>query len=146
MNRSVLIPILATLTVLCGVAQGQANCTIGQVSGTYATSCSGWITVAPGTTLPAVAIGLIVIGNDNSVTATHIQVVGGVANPGKSTGTVTLNRDCTATLKGIVNDDPNAKLEQVGVFVPHTGEFKSVFTFNGGYPTTSLCKSKRISR
>jgi hypothetical protein len=123
----------------------QMNCSIGAATGSFIYSGDGWVATAPGTIAPASAIGLLTIDADGVVTGTYTQSIAGNITTGEIKGSLTINSDCTGTLKYTL-EYSTAAYEMKLVLVPQTGDMHALFSKTPTLATTMICKFSRIAR
>ena len=95
--------VILLVLVLSAVAAAQTNCNPGAITGTYAVSYIGWVTmVLPGaapTTFSGTIVGAISIGYDGKLSGgAAVSGLGPVADYDIS-GTAEIKPDCTGTLR-----------------------------------------------
>jgi len=140
-----LIGAIAALFAVSAALPAQ-SCSLGPVTGTYAWSCSGWVTVAaPATVVPMVGLGTATVDADGHFSGTYTQSVAGNVTSGKNTGKLTVKPDCTATIQYQVDND-TVTVEHQGALIPQTGEVITIFSKNPYMPTTAVCKFTHIAR
>ena len=135
--RNLIWVVAAVLAASAGLSA--QSCSMGAVAGTYAMSCSGWLTVAaPATVIPVAVLGTVTISPDGSGSGSATQSAAGTVTTSTLTGvSMTIKSDCTGTVKYVTEGVP---MEHLIVFSRATGEATSIFTKNPYVPTTVLCK------
>ena len=97
--------VILLILVLSAVAAAQTACDLSSITGTYAVSYIGWMSMAqPGgtvLTLSGTIVGVISIGFDGKLSGGGTTSAAGMGPPADWDifGTATVNSDCTGTLK-----------------------------------------------
>lgn len=91
-----------TLTKVHAEEEAREACSAATLNGTYALTFSGFTTRDPipaaiNNFTPVAGGGLVTFDGDGNLSASETVSVGGLVNPVNTTGTYTVNSDCTGT-------------------------------------------------
>src|SRR5437762_11268572 len=95
---------LALLVTIALPAQA-IQCSLANVAGSYGYTTSGFVAIAPGTFLPAAAAGRITFDVNGHVNGIQTRVVAGSSLDETSSGTHSVNANCTGSVTVPVEAD-----------------------------------------
>lgn len=108
MNKARLLILLAVLVPFAlafasaGASRGGRHCTVHSLEGPYGYRATATVHVPPGSptivAYPA-AVGRFVADGEGELTGHDVSNVNGVATPRTTTGTYTVDRDCTGVME-----------------------------------------------
>lgn len=125
--------VAATLLVILAAvasAQDDGTCSYGSVAGTWAYTLTGTLITSSGA-VPFAAVGRESYDVDGNWSATQTSSMGGNIGHDVLKGTVTVNPDCTGTLKLSVYDQSGTLLRTAAldlVFLDDAREVRGIFT------------------
>jgi len=133
--KPVIRTILVAATLLASLAaaasaQDEGTCSISSVAGTWAYTLTGTLMTSTGA-VPFAAVGRETYDFDGTWSATQTSSMGGKIGQDVLKGTVTVNPDCTGTLKLSVYDQSGTLLRTAAldlVYLDNAREVRAIFT------------------